>query len=122
MERVCRFLSLFFYCSPLLSQPLASLRKSRLIPERLFFYGIVYAGFDFILYEFFPRYVVTPSEDIKWGFCCYESLVFEAWYTRGYPYSQVEVMNTLLRVQRHTQELAEMIFPEMSELLGDDSI
>ncbi|ETW76836.1 hypothetical protein HETIRDRAFT_328917 [Heterobasidion irregulare TC 32-1] len=90
------------------------------IPENFFFYGMNYSQVECIIYAFFPRYEVTSSGRVEWGFCCYEA--YTPWPTGGGNLThRIHFINTILRIQRHTAELAEL-FREISLSLGTNDI
>lgn len=86
------------------------------VPEKYFFFGMNYSQTECIIYTFFPRYEVTSSGRVEWGFCCYEA--HNPWTTDDVdPLHRVHLINTFLRIQRHTAELVE-IFKDVSHSLG----
>ena len=91
------------------------------VPEKFFFYGMNYSQVACIIYTFFPRYQVTSSGRVEWGFCCYEA--YTPWPIGGGDLThRIHLVNTILRIQRHTAELVEL-FKTISLSLGcPDSI
>ncbi|THH15539.1 hypothetical protein EW146_g4958 [Bondarzewia mesenterica] len=84
------------------------------IPNNFFVYGISYATLGCIVYAFFPRYQVTSSGRVEWGFCCCEVYVHNIAFGASSPKFRVDLINTLLIIQRHTTELARL-FVEISQ-------
>lgn len=86
------------------------------VPEKYFFFGMNYSKIECIIYTFFPRYTVTASGRVEWGFCCFET--YRPWPIGGIKtLHRVHLINMFLRIQRHTAELAE-IFRDISGSLG----
>ena len=82
------------------------------VPEKYFFFGMNYSKIECIIYTFFPRYTVTASGRVEWGFCCFET--YRPWPIGGIKtLHRVHLINMFLRIQRHTAELAE-IFRDIS--------
>ncbi|ETW76951.1 hypothetical protein HETIRDRAFT_389963 [Heterobasidion irregulare TC 32-1] len=83
------------------------------LPEDLFFYAINHSKSDCMVYAFFPRYSVTPSGRVEWGFCCSEAYRLPSLIASASMRDRMRVVKTLLRVQRHTVRITE-VFTELS--------
>ena len=71
-----------------------------------------YSQLNCIVYAFFPRYKVNYEGCLEWGFCAYEAYTPQP--TEGVsPQTRAYLVNTFLRIQRHTAELVN-IFKEYS--------
>lgn len=82
------------------------------IPGKFFFFGMNYSQLNCIVYAFFPRYKVNYEGRLEWGFCAYEAYTPQP--TEGVsPQTRAYLVNTFLRIQRHTAELVN-IFKEYS--------
>ncbi|ETW81069.1 hypothetical protein HETIRDRAFT_418996 [Heterobasidion irregulare TC 32-1] len=78
------------------------------IPQDLFLYGMNYTKNDAMVYAFFPRYNITPSRRVIWGFSCAEAHRLPSIIASSSIRNRLDFFKTLLRIQRHTIHLAEI--------------